>query len=126
MITVTANPMEVLRQECPELASRFDELVETQRALPGLDAKTRQLINIAIQTANRNPTGVEWHALMAAREGATRDEVVDAVVLNLHLSGIAPVLECLPAAVRGLAGAEKSERAAAVWDPAEGRRLLAR
>jgi len=126
MITEPANPMELLRQECPELASTFDELVEAQRALPGLDAKTKQLINIAIQTANRNATGVEWHAQMAAREGARRNEVVDAVVMNLHLSGLAPVLECLPAAVRGLAAAEASDGAATVWDAPEGRRLLAR
>ena len=126
MVTATVHPMEILKQECPELASKLDDLVEAQRALPGLDAKTKQLVNIAIQTANRNPTGVEWHALTAAREGATRDEVVSAVVLNLHLSGLAPVLECLPAAVRGLAAAERSAAAATVWDRPEGPKLLAR
>jgi AhpD family alkylhydroperoxidase len=96
------NPMEVFQQECPELAARFDDVVAAQRALPGLDPKTRQLVNIAIQTANRNPRGVFFHAGMAARAGATRQEIIAAVVMNLHLSGLASVLDCLPAAVDGL------------------------
>jgi hypothetical protein len=39
--------------------------------------------------------------MMARQAGATRDEVVSAVVMNLHLSGPAAVLDCLPAALRG-------------------------
>lgn len=63
--------------------------------------KPKQLINIAIQTANRNPLGVQMHAKMAKDEGAAREEVIAAVVLNLHHSGFAKVLECLPAAIDG-------------------------
>jgi AhpD family alkylhydroperoxidase len=66
-----------------------------------LDAKTKQLINIAIQTANSNPIGVKLHAQMARESGATREEVKGAVVMNLHLSGISTVLNCLPAALDG-------------------------
>ncbi len=99
---MTQDPFELFHEVCPELASRYEELVEAQRVQPGLDAKTKQLVNVAIQTANRNPSGVRWHALMAQRAGATSDEVVGAVVMNLHLCGIAPVLECLPAAKEGL------------------------
>ncbi|MDW5559909.1 carboxymuconolactone decarboxylase family protein [Methanosarcina sp.] len=93
------NPYEVFHKECPEVAARFNDLIEAQKALKGLDAKTKQLINIAIQTANRNPRGVQMHAMMAKSEGAAREEVIAAVVLNLHHSGFANVLECLPAAI---------------------------
>jgi AhpD family alkylhydroperoxidase len=99
------NPFEVFQRECPELAARLDDLIEAQQHLKGLDGKTRQLINLAIQTANRNPRGVFFHAVMARNEGATRDEVKVAVVMNLHLSGLAPVLECLPTALSGYDGA---------------------
>lgn len=51
------NPYEIFQKECPEVAARFNELIEAQKALKGLDAKTKQLVNIAIQTANRNPQG---------------------------------------------------------------------
>ena len=95
------NPMQVFKEEFPELADRFDQLVQAQKQLEGLDQKTKQLINIAIQTANRNPKGVKFHAIMAKTAGATRQEVLGAVAMNLHLSGLAAVLESLPEAVEG-------------------------
>jgi AhpD family alkylhydroperoxidase len=98
------NPYELFQKECPEVAERFNDLIEAQKALKGLDAKSKQLINIAIQTANRNPRGVQMHAMMAKNEGATREEIVGAVILNLHHSGFASVLECLPAAIDGFEG----------------------
>jgi len=98
------NPYELFQKECPDLAARFNDLVEAQKSLKGLDAKTKQLINIAIQTANRNPRGVKMHALMAKKEGASKEEIVSAVVMNLHLSGLATVLDCLPAALEGFKG----------------------
>jgi len=98
------NPYEVFQKECPDLAARFNDLVEAQRSLKGLDSKTKQLINIAIQTASRNPMGVKMHAMMAKKESADREEIVGAVVMNLHLSGLAAVLDCLPAAIEGFEG----------------------
>jgi len=98
------NPYEIFQKECPEVAARFNDLIEAQKSLEGLDAKTKQLMNIAIQTANRNAKGVQMHAMMAKNEGATREEIVSAVVLNLHHSGFASVLECLPAAIDGFEG----------------------
>ncbi|MGZ7049793.1 MAG: carboxymuconolactone decarboxylase family protein [Methanobacterium sp.] len=98
------NPYELFQKECPEVAARFNDLVEAQKALKGLNSKSKQLINIAIQTANRNPRGVQMHSLMAKNEGASREEIISAVVLNLHHSGLASVLECLPAAVDGFEG----------------------
>ncbi|HOI71916.1 MAG TPA: hypothetical protein PL055_03970 [Methanobacterium sp.] len=59
------------------------------------------MINIAIQTSHKNSTGVKLHAFMAKNEGATREEITGAVVLNLHHSGLSSVLNCLPAAIDG-------------------------
>lgn len=97
----TKDPYQVFEEELPELAARFDAIVQAQIAQPGLDPKTKQLVNIAIQTANRNPRGAMWHAAMAREQGATRQEVIGAVALNLHLTGLAAVLDGLPAVVRG-------------------------
>ena len=100
------NPYEIFQKECPELAERFNNLVEVQRSLDGLDTKTKQLINIAIQTSTRNPPGVKFHAVMAYQSGAGKDEIVGAVVMNLHITGLVAVLECLPAALEGLEEAQ--------------------
>lgn len=101
MRSMNQNPYEIFLNECPEVAARFNDHIEAQKALKGLDAKSKQLINIAIQTANRNPRGVQMHAMMAKNEDATRDEIVGDVVLNLHHSGFASVLDCLPAVIKG-------------------------
>ena len=95
------SPYEIFQLECPELAAKFNELVQVQRSLEGLDQKTKQLINIAIQTSIKNPTGVKMHAMMAKKDGATRKEVIGAVSMNLHLTGLSNVLECLPSAIEG-------------------------
>ncbi|HEX7468552.1 MAG: carboxymuconolactone decarboxylase family protein [Methanobacterium sp.] len=95
------SPYEIFQLECPELAAKFNELVQVQRSLKGLDQKTKQLINIAIQTSIKNPTGVRMHAMMAKKDGATREEVISAVSMNLHLTGLSNVLECLPSAIEG-------------------------
>lgn len=95
------NPFEVFKQEFPEIAEAFDGLVDAQRAAPGMDQKTKQLVNIALQTATRNPRGVMFHAAMARNAGATREEVKGAVVMALHLVGLAAVLDCLPSCLEG-------------------------
>jgi alkylhydroperoxidase/carboxymuconolactone decarboxylase family protein YurZ len=100
------NPMELFVKEFPQLSARFEDLVDAQRALPGLDGKTKQLINIAIQTSIRNPRGVRFHAMMARQAGASREETLGAVVMTLHLAGLAVVLDSLPAAVEGFDGAQ--------------------
>lgn len=95
------NGFEIISQEFPELSASLGKLIDAQKSLKGIDSKTKQLLNLAIQTANRNPMGVQMHAAMAKNEGASREEVLGAVVLNLHHSGLASVVECLPAAVKG-------------------------
>jgi len=101
---MSQNPFDVFKKEFPELSAEYDSLVDAQRNLKGLDPKTKQLVNIAIQTAIRNPRGVRFHAMMAKQEGASREEVVGAVAMNLHLSGLAAVLDSLPSAIDGYEG----------------------
>ncbi|HSO26254.1 MAG TPA: carboxymuconolactone decarboxylase family protein [Methanobacteriaceae archaeon] len=95
------NPYQIFKEELPSLFESLNQVVEAQKDLPGLDPKTKQLVNIAIQTANRNLNGVRMHAAMARKMGASWEEVKGCVALNLHLSGMASVLECLPVAKEG-------------------------
>lgn len=47
---------------------------------------------------------MKYHAFMAKKAGATREEVMGAVVLNLHLRGVGVVLDTLPVAIAGFEG----------------------
>lgn len=68
-----------------------DSLVESQQALKGLDPKTKQLINIAIQTSIGDPRGVKFQAMMVKKGGASMSEVLGTVVMNVRLAGLAVV-----------------------------------
>ena len=95
------NPFFQFTREVPGVAAALDSLVREISALPGPDDRTRQLICIAINTAVGNSRGVYFHAVMAREAGASRGEVLSAVIQNLHLSGLSRVLESLPGALEG-------------------------
>lgn len=99
---MSLGPMDLLKRESPEVGVRFAEFVQAQGKAPGLDAKTRELVMTALLAAHRNLRGVKIHAQRAVKEGATRAEVVGAVVMNLHISGLTSVNECLPVALEGV------------------------
>jgi len=93
------DPMEIFRQEAPEVAKAFDELIQSLIVSKGLDEKTRQLIYIAMKAAQGDETAVKFHVPMAMQLGASRREVVDAILMTLAVSGIKGVATCLPGAV---------------------------
>ena len=99
------NVMELFRAEAPEVAKAFNELIDAIIASKGLDEKTKQLIYIAMKSANGDETAVKFHAMMAKELGATKAEVVDAILVSLTVSGIRGVASCLPFVVE-LFGAE--------------------
>jgi alkylhydroperoxidase/carboxymuconolactone decarboxylase family protein YurZ len=91
--------MEIFQKEAPEVAKAFDELIRSIVASKGLDEKTKQLIYIAMKASSGDETAVKFHVPMAKQLGATKEEVIDAILLTLTVSGIKGVASCLPGAV---------------------------
>ena len=52
-----------------------------------LDRKTRELIKVAASGAAAQETAVERHAVMAVQEGATKEEVYQAILLLITTVG---------------------------------------
>jgi alkylhydroperoxidase/carboxymuconolactone decarboxylase family protein YurZ len=94
------NPMEVFQREAPDVAAAFNGLIQSLIASKGIDAKTRQLIYIAMKASVGDEMAVRAHIPMAKAAGATREEVVDAILMTLTVSGIRGVVTCLPEAVK--------------------------
>ncbi len=92
--------MELFMKEAPDVAKAFDGLIQSLIGSEGLDAKTKQLIYIAMKTAMRDDAAVKFHAPMAKQLGATKPEIIDAILLSLTVSGVSGVLACLPYAVK--------------------------
>lgn len=93
------NPLEIFKQEAPEVASAFDGLIESLKATDGLDAKTKHLIYIGIKAALGDTTAVYYHVPMAKKLGASRGEIRDAILITLTVCGLKGVASCLPLAM---------------------------
>lgn len=94
------NPIVLFEQEAPEIASSFNALIQSIVASKGLDAKTKQLIYIALKAAEGDQVAVGFHTTMAKALGAVRAEVVDALLLTLTVCGIRGITTCLPEVVK--------------------------
>ncbi|MDF2987519.1 MAG: Carboxymuconolactone decarboxylase [Eubacterium sp.] len=93
------SPMEVFHKEAPEVAGAFNNLIKELSSTRGLDSKTRQLIYISMKAMQGDTAAVVAHTPMAKQAGASREELKDAVLLTLTVSGIKGVVSCLPAAL---------------------------
>ncbi len=93
------NPLTIFEQEAPEAAKAFNQLVEALKNTTGLDAKTKQLIYIGIKSALGDSKAIYYHVAMAKEAGASRDEIVDTILITLTVCGLNGVANCLPVAL---------------------------
>jgi AhpD family alkylhydroperoxidase len=87
--------MEVFTEEAPAAASAFNGLIQAVSQGNGLDGRIRQLIYIAMKAADGDAGAVVAHAGMARKAGATREDLRDAILMTLTVSGIRGVVTCL-------------------------------
>jgi len=93
------NPIEFFKKEAPEVAKAFDCLIQSLINTKGLDAKTKQLIYIGMKAAEGHVESIKFHVPMAKKLGATREEIVDTILLTLTVSGLKGITSCLPVAM---------------------------
>jgi AhpD family alkylhydroperoxidase len=94
-----SNPWKFFLDEAPAAAGAFNGLVEAVSNSPGLDAKTSQLIYIAMKAANGDAGAVVAHTGMAKKAGVSRDELKAAILMTLTVSGVSGVVSCLEPAL---------------------------
>ena len=85
--------------EAPEHAKAWMGAAEGLEAASALEPKTRHLAYLAVLAAMRLESGVPFHVMLAKKAGATRAEVISAVLVGLPAAGNT-VTACLPAALR--------------------------
>jgi alkylhydroperoxidase/carboxymuconolactone decarboxylase family protein YurZ len=66
----------------------------------GLDAKTKQLIYIAMKAADTGIESIRFHVSIAKKLGATREEIIDTILLTLTVSVLKGVTSCLPVVLK--------------------------
>jgi AhpD family alkylhydroperoxidase len=93
---------EILREERPDVAEALSSFVSTLMAQPALDEKVKQLIYVGIATAVDHTRGVEVHARRARDLGATREEILEAMLLSIPAAGLAGISKCLAVAMAAI------------------------
>jgi alkylhydroperoxidase/carboxymuconolactone decarboxylase family protein YurZ len=93
-----SNAFETFISEAPQHAAAWNTLVQNLASANALDAKTTALAYLAILAALGLESGIPFHVTTAKNAGATRQEVISAVLLGLPAAGN-KVTRSLPAAV---------------------------
>jgi AhpD family alkylhydroperoxidase len=74
-----------LRQATPELMKAFNAISQAALAPNALDAKTKELIALAIAVALRCDDCIAFHVKAALQQGASRAEVTEALGMAIYM-----------------------------------------
>lgn len=93
-----SNAFQTFMTEAPEHAKAWMGAVSGLDSASVLDKKTEELAYLAVLASQRLLSGIPFHVSMAKAAGASREEVVSAVLIGLPAVGNT-VIEALPVAL---------------------------
>ncbi|MCP4140923.1 MAG: carboxymuconolactone decarboxylase family protein [Chloroflexi bacterium] len=95
---LVSNAFQTFMNEAPEHAQAWGGLVQGLSKASGLDKKTQALAYLAVLAALQRESGIPFHVKSAKEAGASREEVISALLVGLPAAGHV-VTQVLPAAV---------------------------
>ncbi len=98
-----SNAFQTFMSEAPKHAEAFMGAVHGLEAAGALDRKTAELAYLAVLAALRMESGVPFHVGLAKQAGASREEVISALLVGLPAAGLG-VTQALPAALAAYDG----------------------
>lgn len=101
--------MKHLIAEAPGVADAFFNLTAQIRAHSRLGKKQNELVLMGIFTASRALKGIVTHVQRALEAGATKEEIISAIVLALPVVGIGGVNQALDTAMETIAAVQKEQ-----------------
>jgi len=78
-------PLRNLREDMPEVMKTFAGMSQAALASKALDGKTKELIALAVAVAVRCDDCIAFHAKAAVEQGASRDEVAEALGTAIYM-----------------------------------------
>ena len=87
------------QKEAPQHAKAWGEMVYGLGGASTLDDKTKALVYLAVLAVLRLESGIAWHVQVAKESGASRNEVISAILVGLPAAGH-QILRVLPIAVK--------------------------
>jgi alkylhydroperoxidase/carboxymuconolactone decarboxylase family protein YurZ len=93
-----SNAFKTFLSEAPQHAQAWGAMVQGLAGASALDRKTAALAYLAVLAALRMESGVPFHVQTAKQAGASRQEVISAILIGLPAAGHS-VTQVLPAAI---------------------------
>ena len=76
-----------LRDVAPQTMNAFDGVLKEAFAKGVLDAKTKELIGVALSVAEKCPYCIPYHVRCAKRLGITKEEMIEAGMVAVAMGG---------------------------------------
>ena len=99
--SLISEAFQAFASEAPEHAKAWMTLVQSLGKASSLDTKTGELAYLAVLAALGRTSGIPFHVNSALGKGASRDEVISAILVGLPAAGHV-VTQSLPAALKVL------------------------
>ncbi len=96
--SLISKAFQTFMQEAPDHAQAWGNLVQELAKASALDAKTSALAYLAVLAAMGLESGIPFHVKSAKNAGASREEVISAVLVGLPAAGHS-VTRALPSTV---------------------------
>ena len=96
--SLISNAFQTFVNEAPQHAQAWGGMVQGMGSASALDKKTSALAYLAVISALRLESGIPFHVQSAKGAGASREEVISAVLVGLPAAGHV-VTQILPAAI---------------------------
>lgn len=77
----------VMRKGIPDTMAAFSAIAKSATAAGALDAKTKELIAVAIAVAVRCDGCIAFHVKAAVRLGASREEMMETIGMGIYMGG---------------------------------------
>ncbi len=93
-----SSAFRLFMSDAPEFAQAWGSVVQALAQASALDNKTRDLAYLAVLAALNRVSGIAFHVVSLKEGGATREEIVSAILVGLPAAGHV-VTQSLPAAI---------------------------
>ena len=93
-----SNAFQIFMKEAPEYQKIWMETVQKLDSVSKLDSKTEELAYISVLASVRLEGGLPFHVKHAKALGATREEIISAILVGLPAVGNI-VIQSLPIAI---------------------------
>ena len=100
---LVSNAFMTFKNEAPGQAEAWGKMVVDLNQANSLDSKTATLVYIGIMAAQNVLSGIPFHVGSAKEAGASREEVISAILMGLPLAG-SKVTQALPIALQSYDG----------------------